>query len=271
MPPAARKAPALAPANDQRPVNARGQEYEAERLTGNRAQKGKLPGGEPCLTYEVVWKGNHRNTYEPAACLVGWEAEMKKVDEKYDIAALFPRINPAAEANKAREMAAKKKAEELKSKRERLMRLKARRERMGNAGVASDDDEEEEEEADQALGDEELAAELEALGRQLQMLTGGDAVAAPLLPRHWAKTSPAALAQMAVWLKVRSPRSARTSARADRMCGRPSTARPTGARCRTQVVMRAASATRRRSAARARAGTSAIWRRSTVMNGCTSR
>ena len=178
MPPAARKAPALAPANDQRPVNARGQEYEAERLTGNRAQKGKLPGGEPCLTYEVVWKGNHRNTYEPAACLVGWEAEMKKVDEKYDIAALFPRINPAAEANKAREMAAKKKAEELKSKRERLMRLKARRERMGNAGVASDDDEEEEEEADQALGDEELAAELEALGRQLQMLTGGAAVAA---------------------------------------------------------------------------------------------
>ena len=42
MPPAARKAPALAPANDQRPVNARGQEYEAERLTGSSATVERL-------------------------------------------------------------------------------------------------------------------------------------------------------------------------------------------------------------------------------------
>ena len=105
MPRAARKAPAPAPAKDTRPVNARGQEHEAEKLTGNRAQKGNLPGGEPCWTYEVVWKGNWRNTYEPAACLVGWEAEMKKVDKKYSIAALLPQINPVVEATKAREEA----------------------------------------------------------------------------------------------------------------------------------------------------------------------
>ena len=94
-------------AKDARPVNARGQEYQAEKLTGNRAQRGNLPGGAPCWTYEVIWKGNFHNTYEPAACLVGWEAEMKKVDEKYSIAALLPQVNPVAEANKVREQAAK--------------------------------------------------------------------------------------------------------------------------------------------------------------------
>ena len=46
--------------------------------------------------YEVVWKGNHKNTFEPASCLVGWEAEMKNVDEKCSIAALLPVIKPAA-------------------------------------------------------------------------------------------------------------------------------------------------------------------------------
>ena len=59
--------------------------------------------------------GNWRNTYEPAACLVGWEAEMKKVDKKYSIAALLPQINPVVEATKAREEAAKRKAEQLRN------------------------------------------------------------------------------------------------------------------------------------------------------------
>ena len=36
-------------APDTRPVNARGQEYQAEKLTGNRAQRGNLHGGSPCL------------------------------------------------------------------------------------------------------------------------------------------------------------------------------------------------------------------------------
>jgi hypothetical protein len=35
------------PANDARAVNERGIEYEAEKLTGSRAQRGNLPGGEP--------------------------------------------------------------------------------------------------------------------------------------------------------------------------------------------------------------------------------
>ena len=139
MPP--RRTPPAPPVRDARPVNARGIEYQAERLTGNRAQRGNLPGGEPCWVYEVVWKGKWKNSYEPAACLVGWEADMKKADAKLSIAALLPQINPAVEANKTREEAAKRKAEELKEKRARLLRLKARRDRMGNA--ASDENKKE--------------------------------------------------------------------------------------------------------------------------------
>ena len=73
----ARKAPAVGP--DNRPINARGQEYKAEKLTGNRAQRGNLKGGAPCWVYEVKWSGNFSNSYEPASCLVGWEKEMKHV------------------------------------------------------------------------------------------------------------------------------------------------------------------------------------------------
>ena len=40
-----------------RAVNARGQEWQAEKLLGNRAQNGSLPGGAPRWTYEVKWKG----------------------------------------------------------------------------------------------------------------------------------------------------------------------------------------------------------------------
>ena len=57
---------------DDRPVGARGAEYQAEKLTGARAQRGNLPGGAPRWVYEVKWKGIHvKNTYEPADCLVG--------------------------------------------------------------------------------------------------------------------------------------------------------------------------------------------------------
>ena len=42
--------------------------------------------------------------YEPADCLVGWEAEMAnaKVDEAARLRALAPQINPFAEAQKQR-------------------------------------------------------------------------------------------------------------------------------------------------------------------------
>ena len=87
-------------------MNERGALWQAEKLTGNRAQKGSLPGGEPRWTcvaahphssyslahrwhdyepshctdahshhgrYEVKWKGSGGKTYEPANCLIGWE------------------------------------------------------------------------------------------------------------------------------------------------------------------------------------------------------
>ena len=46
---------------DTRPVNQRGQEWQAEKLMGNRAQKaekGNLPGGAPRWTYDEqnVWE-----------------------------------------------------------------------------------------------------------------------------------------------------------------------------------------------------------------------
>ena len=38
---------------DERPVNARGVMYQAEKLTGVRAQRGNVAGGKPRWTYEV--------------------------------------------------------------------------------------------------------------------------------------------------------------------------------------------------------------------------
>lgn len=72
-----KKAATPATPPDARPINARGAEWEAEKLTGNRAQRGSLPGGAPiwvmtlyrkqkeCLTikqywYTIVGAGNNR-------------------------------------------------------------------------------------------------------------------------------------------------------------------------------------------------------------------
>ena len=78
-------APAPAPA--PKPINQRGTEYQAEKLTGNRAVQGKLPTGGPRYVYEVKWAGINSKTkrpwpcsFEPAGCLIGWEAQMKAVD-----------------------------------------------------------------------------------------------------------------------------------------------------------------------------------------------
>ena len=168
-----KKKPA-APAAETRAVNARGTEYKAEQLTGNRAQKGNLRSGAPCWAYEVKWSGGFKNTYEPASCLVGWEKEMKKVDEKCAIRGLLPTVSPAAEAAKAREAAAKLKAEAMQKRRARLQRLQARQERMGCEG----EDEEELEgadddvaEADEELSEEAIAAELATLEEHLQLFS----------------------------------------------------------------------------------------------------
>jgi len=170
-------APPTAPP-ETRTIFNRGEQYQAEMLTGNRAQKGNLPGGAPRWTYEVKWVGGAK-TYEPATCLVGWEAEMKKVDDKYSIAALLPKVSPAAEALKAREAAAKLKAQELEARRRRLLRLKARNARMGNA--MSDDEADGEvdgevDEADETLPEDAINKELQILEAQLQMLASGGTV-----------------------------------------------------------------------------------------------
>ena len=171
------------PAADTRPnINQRGQTWQAVKLTGNRAQRGNLPGGAPRFVYEVLWQGGAK-TYEPADCLVSWGKEMKAVDEACGVRALMPQINPAAEARRARELAAKKKAEELEKRRADLQRLQRRRARCARLGDAL---ELEEDEVDQPsdvsnagdameadASEEQLAEELRVLEEQLQTLAGG--------------------------------------------------------------------------------------------------
>ena len=68
------KRPAATAPEENRPINTRGETWQAVKLTGARAQKGKLPSGSPRFTYEVEWLGNDhngqpwKNTYELAAC-----------------------------------------------------------------------------------------------------------------------------------------------------------------------------------------------------------
>ena len=93
-------------------------------------------------TYEVEWQGNYKNSFEPAACLVGWEKEMKEVDKNVAQRLLLPKVKPAAEALKAREAAAKKKAEDTQKRVVRLKRLKTRRARAGDAKGEGGDEEE---------------------------------------------------------------------------------------------------------------------------------
>ena len=170
-------APAPAPAAPK-PVNQRGKEWAAERLTGKRAQSGKLPGGGPRYTYEVVWKvtGGKKwaNTWEPADCLIGWEAEMSEVDKKIVENAQQAPLRLAAQANAVREAAAKKKAAELADRRKRLLRKQQRQQARGE--TPSDDEGEEDGEADEeddsdlpALADE-LAAALRENLEQLRQL-----------------------------------------------------------------------------------------------------
>ena len=144
-----------------------------------------MPGGAPCWTYEVEWQGNYKNSFEPAACLVGWEKEMKEVDKNVAQRLLLPKVKPAAEALKAREAAAKKKAEDTQKRVVRLKRLKARRARAGDAEGEGGDEEEledadgeendDDEETDEALDDAAITAELERLEGFLRMFTGGAA------------------------------------------------------------------------------------------------
>ena len=46
---------------ETRTIFNRGEQYQAEMLTSNRAQKGNLPGGAPRWTYEVKWVGGRED------------------------------------------------------------------------------------------------------------------------------------------------------------------------------------------------------------------
>ena len=86
MAPKKRQRKTAAPATAVAPAVAARKEWEAEKLTGKRAQKGGK-GGFVTFTYEVQWKNGpggkkYSNSFEPPECLIGWEAEMKKVDEQ---------------------------------------------------------------------------------------------------------------------------------------------------------------------------------------------
>ena len=250
------------PAADTRPIHQRGQTWQAVKLTGNRAQRGNLPGGAPRFVYEVLWQGGAK-TYEPADCLVSWGKEMKAVDEACGVRALMPQINPAAEARRARELAAKKKAEELEKRRADLQRQQRQRARCARMGDALEDDEDEADhlsdvsdasdamEDDHDASEEQLAEELRVLEEQLQRLAGG---AVRLQGQQQLVTM--------LWIQPRlAPQSARQTGRCRRsmhvkvghLCGRRSIARRTSAR--SLIVRVAASATSRQSPAQVRVAT----------------
>ena len=105
-----KKQKAPAPDKADRPVDQRGEDYKAECLTGNRAQKGIDGAGRPRYVYEVKWAGvdpstkqQWKNTFEPANCLIGWEQQMRRVDEAIEAMVREPQINPAKKALEDRE------------------------------------------------------------------------------------------------------------------------------------------------------------------------
>lgn len=154
--------------------------------TGKRAQSGKLPGGGPRYTYEVVWKDGpdgtkYNNTFEPADCLVEFVADMRAVDEKLETASQQAYHKPVQAANAANEKAAKEKAAKLTAPREKMLRkqrLQQRREARGMPTSDNSDDngeeepgEESEEESEEDAGLPTDSAELTAaLLKNLQEL-----------------------------------------------------------------------------------------------------
>jgi hypothetical protein len=129
-----RRKPAPAPVEKRSTVNTRGEEWQAEKLTGKRAQAGKMASGLPRFSYEVRWKDTGEevwpNTFEAADNLVGWEKEMKAVDDKILACADAAPVNLVQRANAVRELASRQKAAELAARRERLLRKKRRQQQQ---------------------------------------------------------------------------------------------------------------------------------------------
>ena len=173
--------------------------WEAEKLTGLRAQSGKLPDGNPKWTYEVQWKGTKwPNTFEPATHLIGWEKEMSEVDAKVAAKAKLPEVNLAKMATEARKAAAEKRHVELQSRRAMLER--ASRKRARGADESAPDDEEEEEDTEvRDLSAEQLLEEMVLVAQQL---------AAAGIKTKQTGTAPDAGTPAAEQVEPRAPRSA---------------------------------------------------------------
>lgn len=176
MPPSKRKAAAKAPASNAAGKQPASKEYQAEKLTGKRMQKGMHratidnPKGTPKYFYEVKWAGTDgkgqpwENTFEPADKLVGWEEEMKAVDAALERQQTEPQNNPVRRKREEREAEAKQKAKQVMEARARLQRRKARAAtKSGAASEGSASEEESGEEEDGALAGEALDAELARL------------------------------------------------------------------------------------------------------------
>ena len=165
MAPKKRQRKTAAPAPAVAPAVAARTEWEAEKLTGKRAQKG---GKSVTFTYEVQWKHGpggkkYANSFEPAECLVGWEAEMKKIDEQVAARSQQTYLKPIQVSRAVREQKAREKADELRLKRDRLLRKQRRLARSEFSEGEEEEDEEDEEDED----DDELLPEGEQLDREV--------------------------------------------------------------------------------------------------------
>jgi hypothetical protein len=152
MAPKKKQRKTAAPAPAAAPAVAARKEWEAEKLTGKRAQKGGK-NGTVVYTYEVQWKTgpggkNWSNTFEPPECLVGWEPQMKEVDAQVIARAQQSFLKPIQVKRAVQEQQAREKAEELRLKRDRLLRKQRRLARAQFSEGEEEDDEEEDDDSD---------------------------------------------------------------------------------------------------------------------------
>ena len=109
------------------------------------------------------------NTFEPASNLVGWEADMKKVDEQIAARSNQDFLKPIKVARAVQEHQAKQKAEILQKKRLQLLRKQRRQARAQLSDGEEEDDEEEDDDGDDE--DDALLPDGEQLDNELLTAT----------------------------------------------------------------------------------------------------